>query len=494
MKTPACMKSILGLLFPCWLCWPWSAHAAAAAAPRPLNLLLITADDLNGNTPGWMGDPHGATPELDKFAATAHRFVNCHLTVPICQPSRSALMTGLVPHRNGALGFHPIKPGTRTLVTLLQARGYYAAVMNKHPHMKPDTEFPWDVRFTGSGKSPALWDEQMTQAMKAAAEAKKPFFINANITDPHRPFPASADADEQAGSPATEAGKKAARTNAAAALLPAKVYAASDVTVPSFLEALPAVRSEIAQYYTAVARMDASFKHILDALKAAGHEDDTVIVFLGDNGMSFPFSKATVYHNGTHEPVLLRWPGMGTPQRREEFVSSVDVLPTLLELLDVSVPAGFDGRSWLPLLRGEKQPDRDYVITHVNTVSSGKAFPQRCIRTKDFALMFHAWPDGTPHFRVEAMSGRTFNALTAAAKTDRRIAARVAQFQTGEPLMFFDRRSDPDERTNVIRDAKYRPDIARLETFLLAHMEKTSDPQTAACKEAFARCQTSQKP
>ena len=219
-----------------------SSHFCAsgmdAATPR-LNLLVITADDLNGNTPGWMGDKHGATPELDRFAATAHRFVNCHLTAPICQPSRSALMTGRVPHRNGALGFHPIKPGTPTLVKLLQAHGYYAAVMNKHPHMKPDSEFPWDARFDGSSKAPARWNEQMAQAMKAAAEAGKPFFINANITDPHRPFPDSADVAEEAETPAEKPGKNAARKNAAAATLPAKVFAAKDVTVPSFLEDLP---------------------------------------------------------------------------------------------------------------------------------------------------------------------------------------------------------------------------------------------------------------
>jgi N-sulfoglucosamine sulfohydrolase len=464
------------------------SHASAA----PLNLLIITADDLNGNTPGWMGDRHGATPNLDALAASCHRFVNCHLTAPICQPSREALMTGLVPHRSGALGFHPIKPGTPTLVTLLKARGYYLAVMNKHPHMKPDAEFPWDAKYDGSGKAPARWDEQMGQAMKSAAEAKKPFFINANITDPHRPFPGSANAE--GGSPVKKSKKKVRPGNTQADAPPEKTYAAGDVTVPSFLEDLPAVRSEIAQYYTAVARMDDSLQHILDALKTAGHDADTIVVFLGDNGMSFPFSKASVYRNGTHEPVLLRWPGMGAPQQREEFVSSVDILPTLLELLDVPFSQQLDGRSWLPLLRGESQPDRGFVITHVNTVSSGRSFPQRCIRTKDFALMFHAWTDGTPQFRVEAMSGKTFNSLAAAGKTDPRIAARVAQFQVGEPLMFYDLRVDPDERVNVIREAKYAVDIERLEKQLVSHMQRTTDPQTAACLEAFARLRTRQRP
>ena len=72
-----------------------SAHDAwAADSPKPLNLLVITADDMNADSSGWNGNKLGATPNLDAFAKSAHRFVNSHVTVPICQPGRSALMTG----------------------------------------------------------------------------------------------------------------------------------------------------------------------------------------------------------------------------------------------------------------------------------------------------------------------------------------------------------------------------------------------------------------
>ncbi len=233
----------------------------------------------------------------------------------------------------------------------------------------------------------------------------------------------------------------------------------------------------VAQYYTSVRRFDTSFGGALAALKAAGREADTVVVFMSDHGMSFPFSKATVYRNGTWVPVLVRWPGMGQPQRREEFVSSVDIVPTLLEVLKQPPLAGVDGRSWLPMLRGESQPDRDFVITHVNTVSSGKPFPQRCVRTKDFSYQFHAWPNGTPHFRVEAMAGITFGALAKAGETDARIKSRVEQLTVGKPEQFFDLRTDPDERVNRISEAKHAGEIARLKKLLLAHMEKTADPQ-----------------
>ena len=149
-------------------------------------------------------------------------------------------------------------------------------------------------------------------------------------------------------------------------------------------------------------------------------------------------------------------------------------------------PAGMDGRSWVPLLNGGKQDARDYVITHVNTVSSGMSLPQRCIRTKDWALMFHAWPDGSAKFKVEAMSGITYKALEAAGKTDERIAGRVKQLRVGEPLMFFNELTDCPERRNLVTDANYKTEIERLAALLLAHMEKTEDPQTANFKKALA--------
>lgn len=456
----ACLALLLGLLLPC------PAHAADA--PK-WNLLFVTADDMNADSSGWMGCKLGTTPNLDAFAATAHQFRNNHVTVPICQPGRSAFMTGRVPHRNGALGFQPITPGTPTLTSVLQQAGYFTAVIDKHPHMKPDAEFPWDLKLSGSGKNPPLFGEHVAQCLKAAADAKKPFFLNANITDPHRPF-----ANSEQGEAQKAKAKKAAKREADGQV---KAFKPEEVTVPSFLEDIPDVRREVAQYYTSVRRFDASFGELMKALREAGREADTVIIFLSDHGMSFPFSKATVYRNGTWVPVLVRWPGMGRPQQREEFVSSVDIVPTLLEVLKQPPLAGVDGRSWLPLLRGESQADRDFVITHVNTVSSGKSFPQRCVRTKDFSYQFHAWPNGTPHFRVEAMSGLTFNALAKAGEADARIKARVQQLLVGSPEQFFDLRTDPDERVNLIADPKHRAEIARLRKLLLAHMEKTTDPQ-----------------
>ncbi|MFN7888795.1 MAG: sulfatase [Pirellula sp.] len=445
--------------------------ASAVELDKPLNLLVVTADDMNADSGGWNGCTLGATPNLDAFAKSSHRFVNGHVTVPICQPGRSALMTGRVPHRNGALGFNPIRRDVPTLVEVLREHGYYAGVIAKAVHMAPPDKFPWhSIGDQALGKQPTKFAEKFREMLVSAAEEKKPFFINANICDPHRPF---------------INGSSNKKAKSGEALDGAKIFLPNEVTVPAFLEDIPSVREEVAQYYTNVSRFDVAFGLMMKELDAAGRDSDTIVVFMSDHGMSFPFSKATVYRNGTWSPVLIRVPGMKEPQTRTEFVSSVDVMPSLLELLHVPPPADMDGRSWVPLLNGKPQSDREFVITHVNTVSSGKSFAQRCIRTKDRALMFHAWVGGSEKFRVEAMSGLSFAAMNAS--TDSSIQARVKQLIEGETLMLYDTTADPTERKNLIRDQKYAEDVAELSRKLLSHMRQTNDPQTTALESSLAK-------
>jgi N-sulfoglucosamine sulfohydrolase len=440
----------------------------AAEMPKPLNLLLITADDMNADSAGWNGCSLGATPNLDEFAKTAHRFVNGHVTVPICQPGRSALMTGRVPHRNGALGFNPISRDVPTLVEILRDQGYYTAAIAKAVHMAPPDKFPWhEVGGQALGKQPTNFAESFRGMLEHAAEKQMPFFINANICDPHRPF-------------INGNGKK---RNDTEELDGVRIFQPEEITVPAFLEDIPAVRTEVAQYYSNVSRFDVTFGLLMKELTAKGRDSDTIVVFMSDHGMSFPFSKATVYRNGTWSPILIRIPGIGNPTEHPEFVSSVDAMPSILELLGVDPPVGMDGRSWVPLLRGESQPDRDFVVTHVNTVSSSKSFAQRCIRTKDHSLMFHAWA-GKDSFRVEAMSGLSFPAMNKS--VDENIRARVAQLTDGETWMLFDVKADPSERKNLARDPNYAQDFDSLLQKLLNHMKKTDDPLLPQMESAIA--------
>src|SRR5439155_3891248 len=113
--------------------------------------------------------------------------------------------------------------------------GYFTAAMNKLVHMAPKQKFNWDLALDGSGKNPKMLREQFDQCLKAAADNAKPFFINVNITDPHRPFAGSTqpDAEEQDERKQQRTSKNQANAS------PVKMFAASEVVIPSFLEDIP---------------------------------------------------------------------------------------------------------------------------------------------------------------------------------------------------------------------------------------------------------------
>lgn len=448
-------------------------------AKKRWNLVVITADDLNADSAGWMGSKVGATPNIDAFAANCHQFRNCHTVVPICQPSRAALMTGRLPHRSGALGFEPVRADATTLTEVMSGSGYFTAAINKIKHMMPRQKFNWDLALEGSGKNPKALRQHFEHCMKTAAERGKPFFINANSTDPHGPFPGK--------DPPAASGPVAA---------PLKLFTESEITVPAFLEDLPAVRREIAQYFSAVRRLDETFGELIAALKANGHLDDSAIVFVSDHGISMPYAKATLYRNATWAPVLLHWPGMGGPIANADMLSSVDIMPTLLDLFGLQKPNGLDGNSWLPLLQGEKRPDRDHVFTQIDAVHSGRKFPSRCVRTKTRAYIWNPWADGKARFRIGAMHTRlSWQAMVEAAEHDPQLKARVDRLIYRCTEEFYDEEKDPDERDNIINDPKYQSEIRQMKALLLAQMEGTGDHlapqfrrmQKAAPKNFFTR-------
>ncbi len=450
-----------------------SFASKAPESPKRLNLLFITVDDMNGSLPGFMGGKYNLTPNLDALAARSHRFVNNRTTAPICQPSREAMMTGRVPHRSGALGFTPVNEGVPTLTTILQAQNYYTAAVHKTEHMQPPSCFPWDKSVVGRDRNPPEYTHAVTEEILKARKANRPFFINCNLNDPHRPFYGSPQAEEmdhhQSGS----------------YKIPREL-SANDVEVPSFLEDLPDVRKEFAQYCNSVQRMDSTIGKVLDVLDATHESENTVVLFSSDHGMPFPFAKATVYDNGTRTPVLLSCPKTGSPRTFKQMTCNIDILPTILDLLGVPVPEGVDGYSWMPLIQGRQYKEREFVITHVNSVISGANFPMRAIQDSRYSLVFTSWSDGHTKLKVESMSGLTYPAMVHAAKSDARIAARVKQYVVGTTWGFYDLVADPGQRTNLFDAPEYRERIKKMQQQLLAYMTETSDPQLDNLKAVLA--------
>lgn len=462
--------------------------AASAAAP-PLNVLFITADDMNYNTPGVTGClTPGITPNLDRLASQGIRFVNAHVTVAVCQPSRECLMTGRYPHRNGATGFYPVRPDVPTLAESLKAAGYQIGIMAKVGHLKPDNKFPWDYKYDarelGQGRDPALYYRAAKEFLAQARKSGKPFFLMANSQDPHRPW-AGSDAEKNRGEAKKKAKKAATAEGDDESTLgevkyppPGRIYKPEEVAVPGFLPDLPNVRKEMAQYYSSAHRCDETVGEVLRALKESGLEDSTLVMFLSDNGISMPFAKSNCYLTSTRTPWLVRWPGKVKPGvvDTEHFISGIDFMPTILEATGLPAPAGMDGRSFLPLLVGGDQTARDRVFTCYNDTSGQRHYPMRCLQTKQYGYIYNAWSDGTTRYQAESMSGRTFRAMQQVAVAQKPVADRVEMLLHRVPEEFYDFAADANGLHNLIADPKCQDQIAQARKQMVAWMERTQDP------------------
>ncbi|MDP3000165.1 MAG: sulfatase [Bryobacterales bacterium] len=452
----------------------------AAAAARP-NILLITADDMNWDAPGCFGNRiPNITPNIDRLAAQGMRFEHAHVTVAVCQPCRSVLMTGRYPHRNGAEGFQPIREDVPTLQEQLRGAGYLNGIFSKTEHLAPQSKFCWDYfkppAEMGSGRDPSLYHRHTAEFLKQAKAAGKPFFLMANSTDPHRPF---AGSDQEAGRQEKKGKKADSRQPVRRTLTPA------EVRVPGFLPDIPEVRREVAEYYTSVYRCDETVGRVLQALGESGLEQNTLVMFLSDNGMSFPYSKTNCYRDSTRTPWIVRWPGRVKPGQVENrhMISGIDFTPTVLEAGGIRQIPGTDGRSFVPVLEGRAQTGREQVVTVFHETSGRQRFEMRSIQTLRFGYLFNAWSDGKRIFRNESQNGRTFAAMREAAKTDARIAARVDFFLKRVPEEFYDYQADPHALNNLIGDVRHKPEIERLRRELQQWMKRTEDPLAAVFQE-----------
>ncbi len=464
-----------------------SGPVLGAAPSRRPNILFLTADDMNYDSLGVTGCKiRDITPNIDRLAAEGIRFTLAHNTIAVCQPNRSVWMTGRYPHRNGAVGFNPIRTDVPTLQESLRTVGYLNGIFAKVPHLAPLEKFCWDVvveaAALGNGRSPKLYYEAAKQFFEKAKSEGKPFFLMANSQDPHRPFPGSEPRPVQkAGKKASEkAAKRAAQKEAAVVAGVSRVIQPDEVEVPGFLPDLPDVRREVAQYFTAVHRCDEIVGEVLRALRETGLEENTVVMFNTDNGMAFPFAKTNCYLASTATPWIVRWPGRVKAGALDttHFISSIDFTPTVLDLCGAPPIAGVDGRSFVPLLYGKPQEGRDSVYTVFHRTSGNNDYPMRSIVNAKYGYIYNGWSDGKTVFKNESQSGLTFAAMRKAAETDAKIAERVQFFLYRVPEELYDYEKDPCALQNRIADPALAPVLADMRKAMLERMTALGDPLT----------------
>lgn len=438
----------------------------AGADERP-NILLFTADDLHAESLGvYGGKPADLTPNLDAFAAESMLFNRAHVNTAICAPCRAIIATGRYSHRSGAMGFMPAREDVPDIVTTLKAGGYRTGILGKVGHSTPKRSMEWDYQFDqkelGNGRNPAIYAERSEVFFRQCKKEGAPFYFMVNSHDPHRPYC-----------------NPEKLTKGAA--MPSRIYDPAEVDVPGFLPDLPGVRAELAQYLNSTRRLDDTFGSVMTALEDSGLGGNTLVLFITDNGIAVPFAKCNAWFHSTRSPLLARWPGKIQAGTRDDthFVSVVDFFPTFLEVTGVAGPEGLDGRSFLPLLKGQGQKDRDFVFTQIDSKAGGAAVPMRAVQNAKFGYIYNPFSDGKYWYRNNN-EGKTMAAMNAAAKTDKAIAARVELFRYRVPEEFYDLEADPNCLENLIDAPEHEALIESFQRRLAAQMKKTDDPMLRA--------------
>ncbi len=449
------------------------ALAALAAAPFPAaaqpatkpNILFVLSDDHSAPYLGPYGADWMSTPTLDQFAREGVVFERAFTAAPQCVPSRTALMTGRSPvaARMGRFS-SPLPPDIVTVPEVLRTQGYFTGVCGRYFHLdgvvnpSPITAQVYEqhqmrtwknrvdyLDISSQGPTTERFDDFLNKAPK-----DRPWFFWINYNDPHHPW----DRDKGHVDPAK-------------------------IKLPPHLPDLPGVREDLAQYCAEIERADRSFADALAVLRRHGREANTLVVFMGDNGMAFPHGKGSLYDPGLNVPLIARWPGHIKPGRTRTLISGEDVAATFMDIGGASPPKGVSGRSFWALLLGKRYQPRDYVFAarlhHGNsefgpgTRASGFDL-SRCVRNNRFKLIYNLTPQ-MEYWPVDSGSDPGWQQMVAAHQAGTlKPEIDRAYFQRPRPVLeLYDLDADPSELHNIAGQLEYR-DIQR--TLMAALQEK----------------------
>ncbi|OMC28982.1 sulfatase [Mycobacterium sp. GA-1841] len=330
--------------------------------PQRQNLLIVHWHDL-GRYLGAYGHSDVDSPHLDRLAAEGILFTRAHATAPLCSPSRGSLFTGRYPQSNGLVGLAhhgwEYRAGVRTLPHILGESGWYTALFG----MQHETSYPANLGYDEFDVSNAYCEYVVEQATAWLTDPpRQPFLLTTGFFETHRPYPHDryepADADE--------------------------------VAVPDYLPDTGAVRDDLADFYGSIAVADAKVGELLDVLTQTGLDRNTWVVFMTDHGPALPRAKSTLYDAGTGIAMIVRPPrSAGIPPRRyDELFSGVDLLPTLLELLDVPIPDEVEGLSHAGnLTTSASEPEQIRSEVYTAKTYHDSFDPIRAIRTKEYSYI-----------------------------------------------------------------------------------------------------------
>ncbi len=427
------------------------------AADRP-NILLIVSED-NGPELGCYGDPYVQTPVLDQFAKKGVRFNRAYVPQAGCSQSRAALLTGLYPHQNGQIGlatwkFQLYKEDTPNLVRSLKQAGYKTGIIGKL-HINPASAFPFDYKkISTSNFSRKKLDDYVKYAAEFMRQGEKPFFLSVNYPDPHRPFIRQVKG------------------------LPKKPLNAEDVKpLPYFGVDTLELRQQTADYYNCMSRLDSLIGDLLKALGQSGKRKDTLIIYMGDHGADLLRGKRTSYEGGVRIPLLMQWSGKPgfADSVKNELVSTLDLMPTILSAAAAPLPEGLAGRSLIPLLGGESVEWRKYLFTEFHLHSAHNFYPQRSIRGERYKLIQNLQLN-TVNPGYDFTMNRFFAGIKKVVKENGVVGPAYDLMRRPPEFELYDLKNDPYEFRNLANDDSFHDQFAALKNELIKWRRATNDP------------------
>ncbi len=394
---------------------------------RRCNVIFILSDDQGPWAAGCYGNPEIRTPNLDRLAATGMRFDRFFVATPVCSPSRATFLTGRIPSQHGiheylkpeldAEGAPELLGGEVACTDVMAQHGYVCGISGKW-HMgsafRPQHGFQfWYVHQRGGGDYNAapmvrdgkgvIEDGYITDIITDEAlgyldrwDGARPFYLSVHYTAPHSPWVNQHPqeiVDSYDDCPFISCPQEERHPWAI-----------------SLTDRCLGDRESLKGYFAAVTAMDANIGRILDRVEELGLREDTLIIFASDNGFScghhgfwgkgngtFP---RNMYENSIKVPFIASQPGR-IPQgvATDAMVSAYDFMPTLLDYLDLPLPAGqnLPGRSFLPVLMGQRPDHDDEVVVY------DEYGPVRMIRTDEWKYVYrHAHgPDELFHLKED---------------------------------------------------------------------------------------------
>jgi len=421
-----------------------------AAAERPPNILLLYADDWRHDTLGCAGNPVLKTPCLDALAAEGLRFPQACVTTSICGVSRSSLLTGQWMSRHGNRGFEMFKtPWEETYPALLRRRGYWSGHVGKwHSGKFPAEKFDFARAYGGShwltesdGTKIHVTRKNETDALDFLRDRPKdkPFCLTVAFTATHAE---DANPAQYLVQPET-----ASLYEDVTIPIPATANEAATRKLPPFLQD---PRNEgrnrwawrfdtpenyqrmMKNYYRMATGVDTVCGHLIEALRAEGQLDNTIVIFTGDNGYFHGehglADKWYPYQESIRIPLIVRDPRIPAERRGttdDHFVLNVDLAPMILAAAGVEAPATMQGKDFASLYPGTPADWREEFYYEHGTITSKERIPSsEALVTRD--AKFIRWPE----FNYEE---------------------------------YFDLKVDPGEQSNLIEDESRKEEIGKME-------------------------------